>query len=437
VSFESVRKTTPHFGLPTLIFLVVANMLGAGVFTTSGFALSDLGSASRVLLAWCLGGGIALCGAISYGLLARKVSESGGEYIFLRKNLHPAAGFVGGLLSILVGFSGATAYAAMTLEVYFGATLQGLQGGVLASLVVLIGWLLHALHIQAGSRTQNGLVALKLVALSVFIVMAFSNPSIAAEGISVPEKPFSWFALATTLMWISFSYSGFNAAVYVSEEADNPRVNVPRALVLGTLITTAFYIFLNAAFVCIPPASAVRGHADVALKAAVAIGGENLLLGLRVIIVVALFTSVSSLFMAGPRVCVKMAEDGVLPRIFYTAKRAPLMAATLQVVLVLTIIWLAQLRELLSYLGMTLSLSTLLTVSTIFKLYKIEDAKSFLRLLAPMTFMLLTTFSLVLAGIHNPQEALASVGTLALCFVLYFVVPGARATFDVKRLDES
>ena len=414
------------FGLPTLTFLVVANMLGAGVFTTSGFALQDLGSPLRVVLAWCLGGVIALCGAWSYGLLARQVRESGGEYIFLRRNLHPAAGFVGGLLSIVVGFSGATAYAAMTLEVYAGANVLELHAGVLASVVVVIGWGLHALHMHTGSTLQNGLVILKLSALVVFVFMAFGDVSVVSEALVTPETPFSWIVLATSLMWISFSYSGFNAAVYVAEEAEHPERNIPRALLLGTLITTVFYIVLNAAFVYAPPVSAVKGYPDVALRAALAIGGEHFAAVLRAIIVVALFTSISSLFMAGPRGCVKMAEDGVLPKLFCATRRAPLKAATLQLLLVLALIWLTQLRDLLSYLGMTLSLSTLLTVSTLFKLYKIRDRISLLRLLPTILFICLTAVFLVLAALNKPYDAAVSLGTLAFCLVLYFLLPGVR-----------
>lgn len=406
-------------------------MLGAGVFTTSGFALSDLGSASRVLLAWCIGGGIALCGAVSYGLLAREITDSGGEYIFLRKTIHPLAGFVGGLLSLIVGFAGATAYAAMTLEVYVGLPLESLQGGGVATLVVMMGWLMHALHIPAGSKLQNTLVVIKLAALLSFIVYVFSHQpaAIAAPHTSVPA--FSWLALATTLMWVSFSYSGFNAAVYVAGEAHNPSVTVPRALIVGTLITVVFYIALNAAFVYIPPFSAVSGQADVALKAAEYTGGPVLVMALRIIIVVALFTSISSLFMAGPRVYVKMAEDGLLPKVFCSGDKAPLMAATLQAALVLGMIWFSHLRWLLSYLGMTLALSTLLTVSTLFKLYSVQSIKSACVLIIPSVFMVLTAGSVLLAGYNNPYEALASVSTIALCVVLYYCLPKFNVTRSV------
>ena len=106
----------------TLAALVVANMIGAGVFTTSGFALGDLGSPLRVLAAWFIGGLLALCGALCYGALARLVPASGGEYLYLSRNLHPRAGFIAGWVSLLAGFVGAIAYAAITFSVYVAPT---------------------------------------------------------------------------------------------------------------------------------------------------------------------------------------------------------------------------------------------------------------------------------------------------------------------------
>ena len=110
--------TPPRFGLLTLVSLVVANMIGAGVFTTSGFALADLGTPDRVMVAWLTGGVLAVCGALSYGALVRRITDSGGEYLFLSRVIHPAAGFVAGWVSLLAGFTGAIAFAASALEAY-------------------------------------------------------------------------------------------------------------------------------------------------------------------------------------------------------------------------------------------------------------------------------------------------------------------------------
>src|SRR5690606_34945043 len=106
------RSRRALLGTPTLTALVVGNMIGAGVFTTSGFALADLGSPWTVLFAWLVGGAVALCGALGYGALARVLPASGGEHVYLSRNVHPVAGFVAGWVSLLAGLAAATAHAA-------------------------------------------------------------------------------------------------------------------------------------------------------------------------------------------------------------------------------------------------------------------------------------------------------------------------------------
>lgn len=395
------------------MFLVIANMIGAGVFTTSGFSLADLGSANWVMFAWLVGAIIALCGALSYGLLARQVTESGGEYIFLNRRLHPAAGYVAGLLSLFVGFSGAAAYVAMTLEIYIG---HWIHPGWIAIVLVLIAWLIHALHIKLGACIQNTVVVIKLVVLGFFILYAglYSSPVV---GNSPVVADISLLSFASTLVWVSFSYSGFNAAIYVAGESADPAVNVPRAILFGTLITSLFYLALNAVFVYSTPLAQISAYPDIATRAALYIGGQALSDIVRITIIMALMTSLSSLFMAGPRVYAKMADDGLLPQCFSAGGRAPLMAATLQAGIVICFIVVSHLRELISYLGMTLSFSTMLTVSTLFKS---PENLGYWRLLAPILFILSTAMAVVLASIRNPWECLASILTIVLFLLLYY-----------------
>ena len=161
-------------GLFTLVALVIGNMLGAGVFTTSGFALGDLGSPMFVLLAWFLGGLLALCGALSYAALARLMPVSGGEYFFLSRVVHPLAGFIAGWVSLWAGFTAAIAFAAITLEVYLlppGAD-PNLPANVLATAAILVAALAHGLQIRYGAILQNLAVILKLVLISGFILFA-------------------------------------------------------------------------------------------------------------------------------------------------------------------------------------------------------------------------------------------------------------------------
>jgi len=296
-------------GLFSLVCLIIANMIGAGVFTTSGFALGDLGSANRVMAAWVIGGVIALCGALSYGGLVHRMTESGGEYLFLSRAIHPVAGFIAGWVSLLAGFTGALAFAALAFETYaFPIRPDWLPGGAAASTMVVLAAVLHGFRVRTGAASQNFVVTVKVVLIVGFLL--FAAVVAAGQGAAPappPTMPFSIAAFAGSLVWISLSYSGFNAAVYVAGEARDAQRNAPRALWMGTLIVTVLYIALNAAFVYLPPFEAVVGREDIAAAAAQAIGGPSASIAIRIIIVIALTSSVFSLVMAGPRVYAKMA----------------------------------------------------------------------------------------------------------------------------------
>ena len=219
-------------------------MVGAGVFTTSGFALADLQSPNRVLLAWLVGGGLAMCGAIAYGALAREIAESGGEYVFLTRLVHPAVGFLAGWVSLLAGFTSAIAFAAVTFEVYAFPTdgrPPWLPEGGLATAAIVASALIHGWHKRLGVLGQNVVVALKLCLLVGFLGFAFSRYGGGQGWVMTSDAeatPFVWAVFAQSLMWISLSYAGFNAAVYVASEAKLPQATVPKALWLGAGLVT-------------------------------------------------------------------------------------------------------------------------------------------------------------------------------------------------------
>jgi len=415
-------------GLFSLVCLIIANMVGAGVFTTSGFALGDLGSANRVVAAWIVGGLIALSGAVSYGGLVRRMTESGGEYLFLSRVIHPVAGFIAGWVSLLAGFTGAIAFAALTFETYaFPTRPDWLPSGVAASGLVLLAALLHGVRVRTGAVAQNAAVVLKVVMLVGFLIFAgYVAMTEGAAPVTVVPGAFSLTAFAGSLVWISLSYSGFNAAVYVAGEAKDAQQNAPRALWIGTLVVTALYVALNAAFVYLPSFDLVVGKQDVAAAAAQAIGGDTAAMAIRVIIVIALATSVFSLIMAGPRVYARMAEDGVLPRIFrFTGTEAPTAAILGQAALGILLISLSDLRGLLGYLGFTLSISAALSVASLFILAKREGRQAIAVPGYPFTPLFYVIVTLVLAGIagaRDPMQLLAAVVTIVSGSVVYFLV---------------
>lgn len=417
------------FGLPTLTFLVVANMVGAGVFTTSGFALADLGTPWRVIAAWALGGLIALAGAVSYGRLARSMPESGGEYLFLSRAAHPLLGFIAGWVSLIAGFTGATAFAATAFESYVappGVRPPWLPADAVAVAVIVVGGLMHGTRARIGARAQNAVVVIKLLLLAGFFALALGTLHAGNwQGAPLADAPRGPWAVASafavTLVWISLSYSGFNAAVYVAEEAVETRRNVPVALLRGTLVVFALYMALNAVFVLAPPAELVAGQADVAAVAARWLAGDTVAALVRAIIAFALFTSVSSMLMAAPRVYTKMADDGLLPAFLRFRGETPRAAVIAQVLISVAFVFASTLRDLLSYLGLTLSLSAAVTVACLFLPTVRRDRLLGRASVVPFAYVASTLLVAAVMGWQNPAQVIAAgvtFGAGALAYAL-------------------
>jgi APA family basic amino acid/polyamine antiporter len=338
-------------------------MVGTGVFTTSGLLIADLGSAWLVLLTWLLGGVVALLGALCYGALARHIPESGGEYVFLSRTLHPALGYLAGWVSLLVGFAvplGAVAFA-------FGQYMSALGGVASASprltgtVIILIATAVHAVSLTAGARAQAIAVAVELVVIALFI--GFGTGQLVHEGLHNVAAPGRVAGLGVALVIVSYSYQGWNAAVYVGGEVAQPKRNLPRALVLGTVLVTALYLGLNAVFVLGAPAALLAGKVDVGRIAALVLGGPRLATLVSGLIAFVLAICVSSLAMAGPQVAACMAADGLLPRVLAVRPgRPPRLALLAQTAIAIVALWTTAFASLLTYVGFTLSLMTAATV---------------------------------------------------------------------------
>ncbi len=405
-------------------------MIGSGVFVTSGYSLAGLGDRQYVMLAWLIGGLIAICGAISYGQLATRITESGGEYLFLSRLVHPSIGFIAGWVSLMAGFTGAIAFAATTFETYAIPTAvrpdwfrPGMAG--IAS-IVLFGFL-HAFVLKTGLAAQNLIVVVKLVLLAGFVAFAFTSFPGGWEGMKVETEPatFSVYAIASTLVWISLSFSGFNAAIYITGEVNQPSRNVPRAMLLGTVIVTLFYLALNFIFVYGAAPDSIKAVEDVAAVAAKAVGGDQLATLIRVIVSVALLSSVSSMIVAGPRVYAKMADEGVFPKLFNASQRksldVPVAAIWLQVVLASIVVYFSNIKSLLDYLGFTLSVSAALTVACLFWSKRGEaSGKSPIYSVIALTYVIATIGLAVLSVKNNPQQLIGFAVTVASGLIVYF-----------------
>ncbi|HJX63885.1 MAG TPA: amino acid permease [Polyangia bacterium] len=413
-----------RLGLSSATALVVASMVGTGVFTTSGLLIADLGSAWLVLLVWVLGGLVALLGALCYGALARHIPESGGEYVFLSRTLHPALGYLAGWVSLLVGFAvplGALAFA-------FGQYMSALGGAVLASprltgtVIILVAASVHAVSVTAGARAQTIAVGIELVVIALFT--GFGMGQLAHEGLHNVAAPGRVAGLGVALVIVSYSYQGWNAAVYIGGEVVEPRKNLPRALLLGTVLVTTIYLGLNAVFVLGAPASLLAGKVDVGRIAALVLGGPRLAKLVSALIAFVLAICVSSLAMAGPQVAARMAADGYLPRVLAVRPgRPPRVALLAQTVIALVALWTVAFSSLLTYVGFTLSLMTAATVlGLVWQRHKRGPALEVPGWpWVPALFLVFVVSATAFTVAERPRESLVGLSTLALGLLGYWL----------------
>jgi len=429
-------------GLFPLTNIVVANMVGAGIFTTSGLLMKDLGNPLVMLSLWILGGAVALCGALSYGELGAAIPHAGGEYIFLSKLYHPIAGFLSGWVSFFVGFSAPIAASAIGFSEYFTPAFPGLlhlgifgnaEADILkkiyASLIVITFTLIHMRGIEFGSKVQNLLTVLK-VGLIVGLVAAafFSGKGTMAhlfQGTSYKFNFGGWKTAGLSLMWIMFAYSGWNASAYIGSEVKNPSRNLPRSLILGTGIVILLYMGLNLFYIYAVAPADMSGVISIGRLAAGNLFGKSFENVLSILISFALFSSLSAFIILGPRVYYSMAKDKCFFKFasdVHPVHKVPAKSVLLQGLIAIVIL-IFRLDQILTFMGFSLGIFPILAVAGIFKLrrsgmspYKMPGFP-----VVPIIYILAAIMILILGFLRSPGPSSIAILTVVVGVPAYFL----------------
>lgn len=424
-------------GLPTAVALVVANIIGTGIFTSSGFQAMTLHDGGTMLVAWVVGGIFALCGAACYGELGAMMPRAGGEYVYLREAYHPAIGAMSGWISLTAGFSAAIAVSALGFATYLHRVLPGLDPGAatkaVAVALVLAMTALHAFDTVIGGRIQAAFTIAKVLLIAVFIVagLAFGNGDWShfeprAGGIleNVPTGRF-----AESLFWVGFAYAGWNAAAYLAADLKDPQRTLPRALFLGTVLVMVLYVLANVTFLyALSPEELAAPVVDVGAASAQRLFSPAVGKAMAVLVSLALVSSVSAMVMAGPRVYSSMAEDGALPRALAkrTSRGVPALAVAVQGVIASCFILVGDLARLIQYIQFTLFLSSAMAVAAVYVLrFTRPDAprpyRTTLYPVTPAVFLAIALWSVYMQVKAHPLDSLAGAGTIALGGVVYLL----------------
>jgi APA family basic amino acid/polyamine antiporter len=429
---RSVKSRTPRrtIGFVTASSIVIANIIGTGIFTSLGFQLADIQSGFPLLMLWIIGGLTALCGALCYGELSAALPRSGGEYHFLSQIYHPALGFMAGFVSATVGFAAPIALAAMAFGRYFVGVFGVGSPVVLSFVVVWVVTLFHLRNLQVGSAFQNLWTIVKLFLIGALIATGFLvEPK--QEITFLPQSgDTAWIfsgAFAVALVYVMYSYSGWNASSYIIGEVKEPKKNVPRSLLAGTLIVIAAYVLLNAIFLATTPQAEMRGQLEVGLIAGKHIFGTN---GGRVagaIICLGLVSAISSMTWIGPRVSMSMGEDHWLLRLLgrKNSNGIPTNAIVLQLLIVNVLLLTRSFESVVQFTQFSLLLCSLFTVVGVMVLRatRPELARPY-RVwaypLPPIIFAAITLWMMFYLLLSKTTESFAGLATALIGLLLYF-----------------
>ena len=420
----------------TVTAVVIANMVGTGVFTSLGFQLMDLRSGFVLLMLWAIGGLAAVCGAMTYAELGAAMPRSGGEYNFLARIYHPAAGFVSGWVSATIGFAGPTALAAMTFAAYATSVMPGETSDwlekTLACGLVIVLTIVHSSNRRSSGGLQVFFTILKVAVIAGFCLFAYflvdAPQPVTFLPVSGDGALLTGGAFAVSLIYVSYAYTGWNAATYLSSELENPQRTLPIILLTGTLVVTLLYVALNFTFLYVAPMDDMVGQVEVGYIAAEsAFGGPGgRFAGL--IMASLLISTVSAMTIAGPRVLQVVGEDFPALQLLARTNSNGLPATAIFVQSAATILFIlsSTFESILVFAGFTLALNSFATVLGVFVLRRQQPDlprpyKTFLYPLTPLIYLALTGWTLYFVLINRPVEGLFGLGIIALGLVLYFL----------------
>lgn len=417
-------------GWKTATAIVISNMVGTGVFTSLGYQVPELHNTFTIILLWTIGGILALIGAFIYAELGAHFKQSGGDYIYLSRTYHPIMGYITSWVSLIVGFSGPIALAALAMAKYLGFENERST----AILIIIIIAIFQCFSLKVSSRFQNIFAVLKVAFIVVLILI----------GISISPSPTnallwdnSWTheiivpAFASSLVFVTYAYTGWNSASYIVEEIEKPKVNLPKALIIGTVFVTVSYVLVNFVFLKHASIEQMEGKEDIANIAFTNILGVRGVKWISYLIALQLVSTISGYLWVGSRVTQATAKENHLWS--YLGKenknRIPIWAVVAHTLISILIILSGKFEEIFIYTAFVLQLLSTAAVSTSLFIKKKDRVlfKGNIFLLMPSIFLLFSFYILYFTFVNHPRESIIGLGIIGAGMTLYF--------FDKKRVD--
>ncbi len=441
----AARALVPSVTTFAATALIIADMVGVGVFTSLGFQVQTLSSGFSLILLWVVGGVVAFCGATCYAELAGMFPRSSGEYNFLARTYQPIFGFLAGWLSATVGFAAPVALAAMAFGEYARPLLPGISPLALGLGVIWTVTMFHLSGLRYGAAFQNISTIVKLVLIVVFIAAGFAlgEPQpISFTPVSSDVLQIFSAAFAINLAFVMYAYSGWNASTYIIGEIHDPGRTLPRAVFTGVLIVALLFVGLNAVFLYTTPVEKLAGQIEVAT-----IVGDHVFgpLGGRLVgalICLGLISSISAMMWIGPRVTMVMGEDFTLLRLFAfrSLRGVPAFAISFQLIVASLLLLTQSFEEVLDFIQFSLTLCSFFTVLGVIVLRYTKPShprpyRAWLYPVTPIVFLAVTGFMMYYLLVSRPAQALAGVGLMLAGLFIYSIAqysPALPAAEEVK-----
>ncbi len=418
-----------NYTITVAITLVIANMIGTGVFTSLGYQVGPLPSGFAIMMLWLLGGVVALSGALTYAEIATTLKRSGGEYLYLSKIFHPVLGFLSGWMSSIAGFAGAISAVALAIGEY-ATEATGLSTKVIAVAAILAVSSVHLFGVKTGGRVQTLLTSLKLSLILFFCIAPFFIHSVPKTNTHFLPQPGDWDLIlssgfAVSLVFVVYAYTGWNSSAYIAGNLDNPRKNLPKSLIVGTLIVVFIYLALNAMFLYTATFEELQGQNDIGNVVAHKLFGSTAGMIFSGIFSFALLSTLSAMTIAGPRVIEAMGEDYTLLQSFSVKNRhqMPYVAILAQAGWSIFLVLVSSFKEIIQYISVSLSFFSMLTVFGIFFLRRNATSNDHFKTpfypIPPIIFILCTTWMIYYVAAEDFKIILYSLGTMIPGFALY------------------
>jgi basic amino acid/polyamine antiporter, APA family len=437
-----------RFGFFSATALVVSNMIGTGIFTSTGFMAGDLGSARTILAAWIVGGLFALAGALAYSELGVNFQRSGGEYVYLTAAYGPTWGFMTGWVSFFAGFSAPIAANALAFSDYLGHFYPALKqssahvvgsglfslrfgyGQLLAAALIAAFTILNCLGVARVAKVQVVLSAIKLILIASFILLGFAvgagNWSHFSES-AVRTSPNSLpVQFVVSLLWVMVAYSGWNAATYVAEELKRPEHTLPAALAAGTAVVTALFIGLNVIFIYSTPLESMKGVVAVGALAASNLFGPHIAGAFSALMALSIMATVNAEVTIGPRVYYAMAKNKAFFKtaaVVHPEWHTPVVAILSQGLCAM-LMTLTPFPQLVIYIGFSLTFFTVMSVASVLIFRRRPGwqklrAVSFCFPAIPLSYIVVGAAMIVYGIIWQPAASVTALVTLGAGAAVY------------------